>query len=67
MIAVLFGVLAAMLIIGIPIAISLGVAVVIAIIMSGNTNLYPVVAQRMFTSVDNFTLMAVPFSFLRET
>jgi len=64
MIGMLFGMLALMLIIGVPIATSLGVAVVAVMIQTGSSNLYPVVAQRMFTSVDNFTLMAVPFFIL---
>ena len=64
MIGILFGVLAIMLIIGMPIAVSLGIAVVAVMLFTGSANLYPVVPQRMFTSIDNFTLMAVPFFIL---
>ncbi len=64
MIAVLFGVLFLMLVLGVPIATCLGIAVCVAIAASGNLNLFPAVAQRMFTQADNFTLMAVPFFIL---
>lgn len=64
MVGILFGVLFIMLFIGVPIAICLGIAVCVAIFVSGNFNLFPAVAQRMFTQADNFTLMAVPFFIL---
>lgn len=63
-IGMLFGVLFVMLFLGVPIAICLGIAVCMAIVASGNLNLLPAVAQRMFTQADNFTLMAVPFFIL---
>lgn len=63
-IGILFGVLFVMLFLGVPIAICLGIAVCVAIVSSGNLNLLPAVAQRMFTQADNFTLMAVPFFIL---
>ena len=63
-IGMLFGVLFVMLFLGVPIAICLGIAVCVAIVASGNLNLLPAVAQRMFTQADNFTLMAVPFFIL---
>ncbi|MBS6396436.1 MAG: TRAP transporter large permease [Clostridiales bacterium] len=64
MIGILFGVLFLMLVLGVPIATCLGIAVCVAILASGNLNLFPAVAQRMFTQADNFTLMAVPFFIL---
>lgn len=64
MIGVLFGALFLMLIIGVPISICLGIAAAITILVTGDTNLLPVISQRMFTQVDNFTLMAVPFFIL---
>ncbi|MBW8381768.1 MAG: TRAP transporter large permease [Youngiibacter sp.] len=64
MVGLLFGVLIVMLILGVPIALSLGVAVVAGIFSTGSLNLFPVVPQRMFTQMDNFTLMAVPFFIL---
>lgn len=64
MILVLFGVLFVILLLGVPIAICLGIAVCVAILTNGNFNLLPAVPQRMFTQIDNFTLMAVPFFIL---
>ncbi len=64
MIGILFSVLFLMLILGVPIAVCLGVAVCAVIMLSGNMHLLPVVTQRMFTQADNFTLMAVPFFIL---
>ncbi len=61
---VLFGVLFLLLLINIPIAIALGVAVLLAITVGDMGSMYPMVAQRMFTAVDNFPFMAVPFFIL---
>lgn len=64
MIAILFGILFVLLFLGVPIAICLGLAVLVAMLVSGNAHLFPVIVQRMFTQTDNFTLMAVPFFIL---
>lgn len=64
MIGILFGILFVMLVLGVPIAICLGIAACAGIVYSGNFNLFPAIAQRMFTQADNFTLMAVPFFIL---
>jgi len=47
---------------GVPIAVSLGVSTILALITTGMPLL--VVAQRMFTSMDVFPLMAIPFFML---
>ena len=61
---VLFGTLALMLMINVPIAISLGIAALVALTTgSMNTNLV-VLVQRMFTSIDSFPFMAIPFFIL---
>ncbi|MDW7673590.1 MAG: TRAP transporter large permease [Bacillota bacterium] len=57
---ILFGVFALLVIINIPIAISLGAASIIAIIVTDSVPLQ-VIAQRTFTALDNFPLMAIPF------
>ncbi|MFZ5644698.1 MAG: TRAP transporter large permease [Bacillota bacterium] len=61
---VLFGTLFLMLLLNIPIAISLGIAVVVALLTGDTATSYVVLVQRMFTSVDNFPFMAVPFFIL---
>lgn len=61
---VLFGTLAIMLMLNIPIAISLGIASLVGLLTgSMNTNLV-VLVQRMFTSIDSFPFMAIPFFIL---
>ncbi|MCG8484824.1 MAG: TRAP transporter large permease [Clostridia bacterium] len=64
MIAILFGTLIVMLLIGVPIAICLLIAVSFTMLSMGNVDLFPAIAQRMFTQADNFTLMAIPFFIL---
>lgn len=64
MTAILFGSLFAFLLIGVPIALCLGLASIVAMIFSDNAQLFPVIVQRVFTQTDNFTLMAVPFFIL---
>jgi C4-dicarboxylate transporter DctM subunit len=60
----LFGTLAFMLLLNVPISISLGIAAITALTTGTmNTNMV-VIAQRLFTSLDSFPLMAVPFFIL---
>ncbi|KJS23063.1 MAG: C4-dicarboxylate ABC transporter permease [Clostridiaceae bacterium BRH_c20a] len=58
--ALLFGLFALLVILSVPIAISIGLATVLAIYFTDVVKLQ-VVAQKMFTAVDSFPLMAVPF------
>lgn len=60
----LFGVLAIMLVLNVPISISLGIASVIALLTGETNTSLVVVVQRMFTSIDSFPFMAVPFFIL---
>jgi C4-dicarboxylate transporter DctM subunit len=61
---VLFVTLAIMLMLNVPIAISLGIAALVALTTGNmNTNLV-VLVQRMFTSIDSFPFMAIPFFIL---
>lgn len=59
----LMGSLAGFFIIGVPIAIALGFASVVALLYSGDVSLL-LVAQRMFVAIDSFSLMAIPFFIL---
>jgi C4-dicarboxylate transporter DctM subunit len=56
----LFGLFAIFVILSVPIAMSLGLATILAIHFTGVVKLQ-VVAQKMFTAIDSFPLMAVPF------
>jgi C4-dicarboxylate transporter DctM subunit len=59
--AILFGTLAALLLINIPIAVALGLASFFAIMFSDLTIPLVMIPQRIFTSLDSFPFMAVPF------
>ena len=61
MATILFASLFVTLFLGIPIGVCMGFAVLATILISGSTIPPYVIAQRMFTSVDNFVFMAVPF------
>ena len=63
MAAALFVSLALFVVIGIPVAVAIALASMVAIIVQGNIPLI-VVAQKMFTAVDSFPFMAVPFFIL---
>jgi len=58
--AVLFGAFVVLLILGVPVAVVMGGASLLAILVEGR---YPglIIAQRMFSGIDSFPLMAIPF------
>jgi C4-dicarboxylate transporter DctM subunit len=62
-IALLFGTLFICLLIGVPIAISLGVSALVAIYF-GSTLPLDIITQKAFTSLDSFPLLAIPFFML---
>ena len=61
---VLFGILFILLFLGVPIAICLGIAAALTMALTGNMQYLAAVPTRMFTQLDNTTLMAVPFFIL---
>lgn len=63
---VMFATLLLLFLLGVPIAIAMGLASVAALMFEGNTALVAVI-QRAFTSVDSFPLMAIPFFILAGT
>jgi len=60
---ILFGLLAVLLLFSVPIAVSLGIASTIALLVSGKVSA-SYVPQGLATSIDSFPLMAVPFFIL---
>lgn len=62
-IGLLFGTLFVCLLIGVPIAISLGVSSLVAIYF-GSTLPLSIITQKAFTSLDSFPLLAIPFFML---
>ncbi|MCD8241456.1 MAG: TRAP transporter large permease subunit, partial [Lachnospiraceae bacterium] len=61
---ILFGLLFLFLFMGVPIAISLGVSASLTMLITGNMQYLASFPSRMFTGLDSFTLMAVPFFIL---
>ncbi len=61
--ALLFGIFALLLVLGVPIAISLGVASSVVLFTSGKVS-SSFIPQGLVTSIDSFPLMAVPFFIL---
>lgn len=60
---ILFGLLAVLLLLSVPIAISLGIASTVALLVSGKVS-GSYIPQGLVTSIDSFPLMAVPFFIL---
>ena len=60
----LFGSLFFLLFLGIPIGTCLGISAAITMYLTGNIQYLNSVVTRLFTQVDNFVLMAVPFFIL---
>jgi C4-dicarboxylate transporter DctM subunit len=60
MTALLFCVLIMALFASVPIGVSLLFAVMVYLLLSGNTIYFQMVIPRMFTAVDNFSFLAVP-------
>lgn len=61
---ILFGSFVILLVLNIPIAISLGMAGIIALVFGDMPTPPLLIAQRMFTSLDSFPFMAIPFFML---
>lgn len=61
---VIFGTLVGFLLLGVPIAISMGLTAVLTFIFMGEGFVLPMVAQRMYSSTTAFTLLAIPFFIL---
>ena len=49
---------------GIPIGISLGMSTICTMVLQGNVLGFPMIAQRMFTTIDSFPLLAIPYFIL---
>ena len=64
MIGTMLGVLFVCLIGTVPIAVSLGLSCVATFVLGGGGNMIQMLAQSMVTSMDSFSLMAIPFFML---
>src|SRR5690606_10648366 len=63
MIAVLFVTFAAFLLVGVPLAFSMGLSAIAAIVFGSSQSLF-IVPQRIYSSLDSFALLAVPLFIL---
>ena len=59
---IIFVLLIALLLTGMPISIALGISV-LAFLYAFSTIPIEIVSQRLFTGLDQFAIMAIPFSF----
>ncbi|RXT04796.1 TRAP transporter large permease [Ammoniphilus sp. CFH 90114] len=64
MVLILSGLLVLFMIIGVPIAISLSMAAIGGLVAGSGTIPLTVISQRLFTAVDSFPLLAIPFFLL---
>jgi len=61
---IIFSVLVGFMILGVPIAVAMGLTAVLAYIAKGQEFILTMVAQRMYSSTTAFTLLAIPFFIL---
>lgn len=63
MLVILFGVVTALMVAGMPVALAMGLSALVVVLMKGDVN--PIVlAQRMFVGVDSLPLLAIPYFIL---
>ena len=60
----IFGVLIALIFLGVPIAVAMGLTAVGTFIFLGDAFVLPMLAQRMYSATTGFTLLAIPFFIL---
>jgi len=61
---IIFAVLVGFILLGVPIAVSMGLTAVLAFVFLGEGFVLPMVAQRMYSATTAFTLLAIPFFIL---
>jgi tripartite ATP-independent transporter DctM subunit len=62
--AAIFGLLVFLMLLGLPIAVSMGLTAVLSFLALGLPNLLMMVPQRMYSGTTSFTLLAIPFFIL---
>jgi len=61
---VIFGTLIGFILLGVPVAVSMGITAVLTFIFLGEGHILTMLAQRMYFSTTSFTLLAIPFFIL---
>jgi len=62
--AAIFGLLVLLMLLGLPIAVSMGLTTILSFLALGFPNLLTMVSQRMYSGTTSFTLLAIPFFIL---
>ena len=60
----IFGLLVLLMLLGVPIAVSMGLTAILSFLALGTPNLLMMVPQRMYAGTTSFTLLAIPFFIL---
>lgn len=63
-VAIVFGVLLFLMVIGVPVAFSLGISALLAFYLCDAWNIVTILAQRMYSGSTSFVLLAIPFYIL---
>jgi len=61
---ILFAALIGLILLGVPVAVSMGLTAVVTFLVMGQADILTMVAQRMYASTTSFTLLAIPFFIL---
>ena len=61
---ILFAALIGLILLGVPVAVSMGLTAVVTFLVLGQADILTMVAQRMYASTTSFTLLAIPFFIL---
>ncbi len=61
---ILFAALIGLILLGVPVAVSMGLTAIVAFLVMGQADILTMVAQRMYASTTSFTLLAIPFFIL---
>ena len=61
---VIFTALIGLILLGVPVAVSMGLTAVVTFLVMGQSDILTMVAQRMYASTTSFTLLAIPFFIL---
>ena len=61
---VIFAALIALILLGVPVAVAMGLTAVMTFLVMGQADILTMVAQRMYASTTSFTLLAIPFFIL---
>ena len=61
---IIFAALIGLILLGVPVAVSMGLTAVVTFLIMGQADILTMVAQRMYASTTSFTLLAIPFFIL---